>query len=457
MDIKKTTTPLVKGLISTALCFSLGFFNNVFKYSGLEFFYIYIAFSIILCYPINLVAVYLERAYPQLHTHSGLIKQLTGSSKLRVFSILLTVTTIIMLSLIVFSISSYFLDFIDNVPAIYRLSNASLNFNKQFPIYMALFIIFIAMILLLLLVGKNKININNIIINLSHTSLYLLIILMMLMAIYMPNSFIGIKDLIFTLNYQTTSQIHNMLAMAMLYAIISNFISLSLYKNILEIKGDKSRKLKLTAFKSIFYNLTFSLMVCITIYAILGNYGVSLQPTKNLDITTVFFMVKSNLFICYLLLEIMFVTFGLIVFVIALKYISKITNKLYIKTLILSIPFIITIGFVRCGFTILNFSVMFGFHLLIIYLFLFDVFIVGWVYDAQKMSYEIIKNMEVKLSPTFNIMLRIVIPFVCIFVTIGYIFPALHLGWQVLATIAGMVIYIIKGTILNNNLNKRKL
>ena len=38
MDIKKTAPPLVTGLISTALCFSLGFFNNVFKYNGLEFF-----------------------------------------------------------------------------------------------------------------------------------------------------------------------------------------------------------------------------------------------------------------------------------------------------------------------------------------------------------------------------------------------------------------------------------
>ena len=148
------------------------------------------------------------------------------------------------------------------------------------------------MIALLLLANKNKASINSILKTLAHTSLYLVTILM-LMAIYMPNSFIGINDFIFTLNYQTPTQLHNMLAMAMLYAIISNFISLSLYKNILEIAGDASKKLKLTAFKSIFYNLAFSLMVCITIYAILGDYRTSLQPTEDLDITTVFAIVKK--------------------------------------------------------------------------------------------------------------------------------------------------------------------
>jgi len=455
MDIKKTAPPLVTGLISTALCFSLGFFNSVFKYNGLEFFYAYIAFSIILCYPMNLVAVYLERAYPQLHTHSGLVKQLTGSSKLRVVSVLLTAVTIIILSLIVFSISSYFLDFFDNVPAIDRLSNASLDFNASFPIYAILFIVFVVMMLLLILASKNKISINNILKTLAHTALYLVIILM-LMAIYMPNSFIGINDFIFTLNYQNSTQMHNMLAMAMLYAIISNFISLSLYKNILEIAGDESNKLKLTALKSIFYNLAFSFIVCVTIYAILGDYRTSLQPTENLDITAVFAIVKNNSPIYYLLLEIIFITFALIVFVAALKYISEITSKLYIKMIVLCISFILTIGFIANGFTNLNFSTMFELHLLIVFLFLFDVFIIGWIYDAQKLSYEIIKNTEVKLTGLFNIMLRIIIPFVCILVTVGYIFPTISIGMQLLAAIFCIIIYIIKGSIFKNALNKRK-
>ena len=65
---------------------------------------------------------------------------------------------------------------------------------------------------------------------------------------------------------------------------------------------------------------------------------------------------------------------------------------------------------------------MFGLHLVIIFIFLFDILIVGWIYDAQKLSYEILKNTNTRLSPLFNIMLRIMIPFICIIVTIGYIF-----------------------------------
>ena len=100
MSIKQTSTPLITGLVSAATCFSFGFFTNVFKYNGLEFFYAYIAFLILLCYPMNLVAIYLQRALPDLNSHSKLIAQITGSSKLKPVSILLTGATIIITSLI---------------------------------------------------------------------------------------------------------------------------------------------------------------------------------------------------------------------------------------------------------------------------------------------------------------------------------------------------------------------
>ncbi|MDE5028326.1 hypothetical protein NAI74_10225, partial [Francisella tularensis subsp. holarctica] len=78
-------------------------------------------------------------------------------------------------------------------------------------------------------------------------------------------------------------------------------------------------------------------------------------------------------------------------FVAALKYIFDIGSKRYTKLLVLLIPVIMAITFIESGIANIDFSKMFGLHVVIICNFLFDVFIVGWIYDAQKLSYEILK------------------------------------------------------------------
>ncbi len=455
MDINKTSSPLVIGLLSTALCFSLGFFKNVFTYNGLDFFYAYITFSIILCYPMNLVAIYLQKSYPEINTHSKLIKQLTGSSKLNILSFLFTGTTLLILSIIILNISSYALDFVDKIPAIDRLNNASLIFNSYMPIYITLSFLLIAMLVVLLLVYKDKVCLDRMLRTLAYSSLYLIVILALMVA-YMQHGISGIKDFVFDLNYQTQAKVRNMLAMAMVYAILSNFISLALHKGIVGVVKDDLNKIKLIALKSIIYNVAFSLIICLAIFTIIGTYRTYLQPDQHIDISTVFQIIKNNSPACYIILEVIFTTFNLVVFIIALKYICEISSKLYICTILLLASFIITLSLIFNDIINLDFNTLFGLHLVIIYLFVLEVFLVGWIYDAQKMSYEIIKNMGVKLSSVFNIMLRIVIPFVCILVTIRYIFPSIDIAWQLIETIACIVIYIVKGTILKNTLNKRK-
>ena len=455
MNIKKTSSPLVIGLISTALCFSLGFFNNVFAYNGFQFFYAYIAFSIILCYPMNLVATYLQKSYPNINTHSKLTKQLTGSSKLKTLSILFTGAIVLILSMIILNISTYALDFVDNIPSIDRLSNASLIFSSNMPIYIALSLVFIVMFALLVLANKDKVCLNKILDALAHYLLYLIVILS-LMVLYTPHGISGIKEFVFSLNYQSQAQVRNMFAIAMVYAILSNFISLALHKSIVGIVKDDLNKIELSALKSIIYNIIFSTIICLGIFSVLGEYRTYLQPGQNIEISTIFQIIKNNSPMSYAILEVIFITFNLVIFIIALKYICDISSKLYANTILLLVSFAITLSFIINGIISIDFSTLFRLHLLIIYLFLLEVFLVGWVYDAQKISYEILKNMGVKLSPIFNITLRIITPFVCILVTIGYILPTISIIWQILAAIVCIIVDIVKGTIFNNIFNKRK-
>ncbi|MDE4944831.1 hypothetical protein NAI65_10690, partial [Francisella tularensis subsp. holarctica] len=79
-------------------------------------------------------------------------------------------------------------------------------------------------------------------------------------------------DFLLDLNYQKISQLRQMFALSLMYAILSNFISIEFYKNIINIGDDNYSKLKTSAFKSILYNIIFSFIICVTIYAILGNY-----------------------------------------------------------------------------------------------------------------------------------------------------------------------------------------
>lgn len=455
MNIKQTSTPLVTGLVSASICFSFGFFSNVFKYNGLEFFYAYIGFLVLLCYPMNLIAIYFQKAYPDLNSHSKLVYKITGSSKFRPISILLTGTMIILVSLVMFNMSNYILDFFDNIPAIDRLSDQTLHFSSNFPIYTSLFVVLTVIILMFVLADKKKINLNETLKTTAHISLYLVTILM-LVVIYTPQGIIGIKDFLFDINYQEVGQLRSMFGLALVYAILSNFISIAFYKNIINIGDNNFNKLKTSAFKSILYNIIFSLMLCITIYAILGDYRSYLQPNEGIQITTIFTIVKTNYPMYYLLLEVIFTTLNLVVFVTSLKYIFQIGTKLYTKLLILLIPFVMTTFFIESGIAYIDFSNMIALHIVIIFIFLFDVFITGWIYDAQRLSYEILKNTNTKLSPMFNIGLRILIPFICIIIAIGYIFLPMSITWQFIAAIACTIVYIVKGSVFSKIFNKRK-
>ncbi|MDE4974116.1 hypothetical protein NAI33_10360, partial [Francisella tularensis subsp. holarctica] len=83
-------------------------------------------------------------------------------------------------------------------------------------------------------------------------------------------------------------------------------------------------------------------------------------------ITTVLKIIKFNSPMYYLLLEVIYTTLNLVVFVAALKYIFEIGSKLYTQLLVLLIPFIMAITFIESGLANIDFSKMFGLHLVII-------------------------------------------------------------------------------------------
>lgn len=88
-----------------------------------------------------------------------------------------------------------------NIPAIDRLSDESLKFNNNIPIYVSLLVVFIVILLMFILADKRKLNLNETLKTTVHVSLYLVTILM-LIVIYSPQGMLGIKDFLLDLNHQ---------------------------------------------------------------------------------------------------------------------------------------------------------------------------------------------------------------------------------------------------------------
>ncbi|MDE4967689.1 hypothetical protein NAI41_09995, partial [Francisella tularensis subsp. holarctica] len=75
-------------------------------------------------------------------------------------SILLTGCMVILVAFIIFDIATYVLDFFDNIPAIDRLSDESIKFNSNLPIYVSLLVVFIVILLMFIIADKRKLNLN---------------------------------------------------------------------------------------------------------------------------------------------------------------------------------------------------------------------------------------------------------------------------------------------------------
>ncbi|AJC48897.1 membrane protein [Allofrancisella guangzhouensis] len=452
MNIKQIYSPILIGIISTAICFNFGFLTTVFSYSGLKFFYAYIIFSILICYPINLIAFYISKLHPEINTHSSLTKYIVGSSKFRSISVLFTGILIILLTLILFTISVYLSDFIRSIYTITFTNTLDNNTNLTL-ISLGIVFIYISILFILSLL-RVEIYIKSFFKFLAFVSLVLVIVTVLIIRYTSPHSLIEFKN--FNAPYSQTNTLSSMLLMALVYAILSNFISLAFYKNILTNLNTSFNNLRTISFSSMFYNILFSLLICMTIYTTLGNYSIFLQSMDEVPLVTIFSLIKQNSFTVYTLLEVTFILFNLITVISALVYITKITNKFYIKVAISIIPLLITISLILQGAAHVSFSKMFALHLIIIFIFLFDIFIISWIYDAQKLSYEILKNTNIKLSPIFNISLRIIIPFICIYIIVGYIFLCKSVILQILIAVICMIIYISTGIISNKVFNKRK-
>ncbi|APC96653.1 hypothetical protein [Francisella frigiditurris] len=455
MNIKQTSISIIIGIISSSICFSFGFFSSVYTYNGWSFFLTYTILTLIFSLPVSLTTIFLEKKYPTITTHTQLTKKLSNTSKLTPLSLLVTGTLLILLSIILFEVSTYILDFFDNVPAIDRLSESPIVYDNNLIMYSILGFIFLIIALLAISAVRGKFNIDKILEILSHTSLYLLVILVLL-TVRVHNFHIGVESF-FNLSPEISYNFKNMLAMATIYAILSNFISIILYKTIIEVRSnDPCPNIKSTAIKSVIYTIIFSFVLCMVTYALIGKDISSINFSTDAQAINIFSVIKDNNPGQYLVLEVIYITLNLITLLVGINYLVKISKNSTFRLVSLIIPFVMAIALVNSGIFFLDFSDLFILHIVIFYIFLFDIFVVGWLYDAQRLSYEMMKEANLKVSAFFNIFLRIVIPAICIYILLGYIFNNLNLLAQIAVTIILLVIYIAKGSYFKKRFNQRR-
>tara|TARA_B110000977_G_C10768214_1_gene373555 strand:+ start:182 stop:628 length:447 start_codon:yes stop_codon:yes gene_type:complete len=146
---------------------------------------------------------------------------------------------------------------------------------------------------------------------------------------------------------------------------------------------------------------------------------------------------------------------NIIIIIAGIKYTTQVNKSLLARIVFLLAPVAIALCFIKFDVLSIHFVEIPALQLMITLVFLVDIFIIGWIYDAQKLSYDILKHTSIRLSPLFNILLRILLPFVGFIITIGYMYP-LTIVWQVAASVCCLIVYIVVGTMLHKVFNKRR-
>jgi hypothetical protein len=243
--------------------------------------------------------------------------------------------------------------------------------------------------------------------------------------------------------------------MSFVYAILSSFVSLTFYKNVLGDFDYDIKKIRQISIFSVLFNIVLSSAVCIIIYSVLITQNTTHYIAKSLSTSYVLDIISNNSMGIYEVISVLFIIMNIVIIIAGTKYTTQPNKSLFARFVFLLAPFAIALCFIEFDVLSIHFVELPALQLMITLVFLIDIFIIGWLYDAQKLSYDILKNTEVRLSPLFNILLRIILPFLGFCITIGYMYP-LSVVWQIVASVCCLIAYIVLGSMLHNVFNKRR-
>ena len=452
MNIKQILVPIIVGTIATTLCFSFGFFTDLYEY-GINFFYIYIIFTLLLCYPMNIIALYINNNHCDANTHCKLSKTLLGTSELKMFCMLFVWVIIVITSFAILNISEASINILENAISLHKPNNNLLNLSFVSVIYVVTTMVFLMTLVVYVLNSKSKLLFSRII-KLGSYLILFLIILFMLFAIYSNTSTIGINSFLLS-SGSVVPNYSSMISASFLYAILSGFVSLTFYTNILGGLKYDITKIRGLSFSGIIVNIILTSVICIAIYSALASLNISSKIVPDMTTANILSILGDKSFITYSLFTTMFIVMNIVILTAGIKYTSQLRESMFAKMIFLLAPFLVTLFFIQYNVLSIVYSDIAALKLMITLVFLIDLFIIGWLYDAQKMNYEILKHTDIKLPLIFNIMIRIIMPFMCFYITILYIFE-LPIFWQTIASICCMIVYITLGVVFYKVFNKRK-
>jgi hypothetical protein len=281
-----------------------------------------------------------------------------------------------------------------------------------------------------------------------------LIILLIIITTYSNTTKVGI-DSFFLSSNAIAPNYSNMVSASFLYAILSGLVSLTFYTNILGGLNYDNTKIRALAFSGIMFNIILTSVICIVLYSSLASLNISSIIVPDMTTSNIFNILSDKSFIVYLLFATMFIVMNIVILFAGIKYTSQLRESMFAKIVFLLAPFIVAMFFIKYDVLSIVYSDIPSLKLMITLVFLIDLFIIGWLYDAQNMCYKILKHTGIKISLVFNIMIRIIMPFMCFYITILYMF-ALPILWQTIASICCLIVYITFGIVFYRVFNKRK-
>ena len=451
MKVNQKSISLTVAVISTSIMFSFGFFETLYNYGKIEFFIAYIVCNLLITLPFTISTISIDVLYPQINNHSDLVSKLTTRNRIKLLTLIIRLLVLTVFTIVIFNVSTYIIDFFDNIPAVNRLTHKSLIMNSHLFNIFSLVIIFVILLSIIFLSLKNKINFEKIIKSLCNIIIYLIIMFLCFsLKEGLENKSLNIFN-IYRFNYLAMYQTW---LYALLYSVLSSFLTISFYKSIFnfskEIQDINPKKM---ALQISLYTIGISLILSFAIYSIVGGNDIFI-----LNEFGIFNHIQNNNPIYYLLLELMYITFNILLTIVFLNYIYKAFNNKskLVVTLFVAIPIILTAIIISNNINDINFVKINVLHLIIIDIFIIDIFIVGWLFDAQKLTYEIRKKLNVQISPIYNISIRILIPLIIFIVSFDSLIKNLNIFIQIIIILAIMIVYITMGCIEKKKSLQRK-
>jgi len=384
--------------LTTGICFCLGFFDIAFKSNFADFFLYYIIATVVISAPMFVTNIFMLRDNKEDLAPHQLLSKYAYTQKFVSLAVLIITISILMIIILGLKTSYTFMVSV-------RYFDGDQSMDNSFY-----YLVFVALIVILFIVVK--ITSEGFINRLLKASLlfgFMSIFVILGLAIY--HGTLHDFKIFWTLSHKYSIKLFYY---ASLYACVTNLSFMLIIRNIFKInKNSDIDKIKIKRDIILTYLITFILILILSVSFYILTYTGNILFTCKIGNDLVYLASSCYNPIAFLMINLMFIFFAVAILILLVNHMYSIfkSNPKYIGASIIVVLFFAITYYMMIGnYLFLSFRTAFFVHQYIFLTVIVECLIFGWIFDAQKITYLIQKQDGTKVSPLYNIFIRLITP-----------------------------------------------